>query len=536
MSKAVTSSNTRDCSTYRRRRAKSPIARAHVVLPVAGLLLVALGACSSQSSGPTSSSSGSGTSGKLVIAASASMSSLDPQGGSGLGFWSLLMNYGNVSEGLVSLDGQTSTLHPDLATSWSYVTPTVLRLKLRHGVAFQDGTPFNAAAVVANVNHIRSPKTAADSGGYWAPITAVRADDNYTVDITTAKPDPVLLRALPAMMMLSPKTITGSGDIGTHIIGTGPYEISSATASEIIVKRNPHYWGPKPPFSEVDVESISAASARVAALSTGSVDIGYDIPTTSVAQVPKIVASPDRDQVNWRINAVGGITADPRVREALNLAVNANQIRLALLGSKYSSPDLGQPVPPSVFGYNPHVSAYPYDPQKAHQLLQQAGVLGKTIEMVSTERYAQVNEFTQAAAQQIEAVGLHVQIKLTDNQSWLNDLLNTKASAPAVVLCGAGSELEDGGIVFGETVDPAGQISQFPFSSIPSFNAAYQASNTEVNPAKRLADLQAAMLAWHQANAYLSGYFADSIWGAQKNISWHVRGDNTIVFSTVRRS
>jgi peptide/nickel transport system substrate-binding protein len=486
-----------------------------------------------------SSRSASGHSKTLTIAASQALASLDPDGIGGLGYWPLLINYGNVSEGLVGLNGESATVLPVLATSWKWVTSTTLEFHLRPNVKFQDGSPFNAQAVIANVNRVRNPKTGADTLGYFEAITGVKAVSSVVVDLTTKSPDPILVRELSALMILSPKTISGANatkaSLGNNVVGTGPYELVSVTPEQVTMKAFPGYWGQQPSFSHVNVLPLPDVSTRMAALSTSAVQIAYDVPIALAKQAPKIVAVPGPDIVDWRINAIGGITKDPRVREGINLAVNRTKIVKALLGV-YGKPDYGQPVAPGVFGFNPAVKAPPYNPTKAHSLFKEAGVLGKTIDLITSERFAESNEYAEAAAQEIDAAGLNVKVVIDDETTWLNVMVNTKPSAPAMLLIGPGSELRDAGIALAATAIPASGISEFPYSVYPLFLKYFNASTTQLNDSKRGADLRLAIAQWNKANAYLYGYQDVLVWGAQKNISWFPRSDNELTFSTVHYS
>src|SRR5215831_15344301 len=209
------------------------------VLGVALLVMLALAGCGGSS---TNATSGPKTGGTLVVGLNADVTTLDPLLSSSLYDREV---YFNIYEPLVITDAQNN-IKPDLATSWSYSSPTQLVFTLRSGVQFQDGTPFNAAAVVTNINRIL---TTASSPRHseLATVASVTAVDDTHVQFNLARPFAPLLATLSdrAGMMLSPAVLASGADIANAPVnaGTGPFEFVSWTkGSQLQVKKNPHYW------------------------------------------------------------------------------------------------------------------------------------------------------------------------------------------------------------------------------------------------------------------------------------------------------
>lgn len=502
--------------------------RAAILVAVLAAVASTIAGCGGSSSSNTSSTANK----TLTIGMSQAVTSLDDEGSNGGLFWPLLLATGNVAEGLTELNGQSSVVYPDLATSWQFVNPTTFRLFLRHGVTFQDGTAFNAAAVVANFRRILNPKVASNNAPLLDGVVNIQASGNYTVDLVTKGPDPILPDYLAELPIYSPASIHTTADLGSRIIGTGPYEIASATSSEVILKAFPKYWGSPPTFKQVKILAIPSDSARIAALQAGEVDIAYDIPVQNVKSVSKVIAAEGPDVADWRMDGTGGLTKDPRVREAIQLAVDRNAIRLALFGPNYAAPDNANPVAPNVFGYNPAVTAPAPNPSLAHKLLQEAGVLGKTIHIVSAEADPGANEFSQAMAQQLEAVGMKVSLRLVDNTTWINALTDLKGTNELVYV-GEGSEQMDAGVTMTLVDAQGGSITQFPFNAYPQFMQELDAASTQLNTAQRLKDIQAAIATVNSANYFLYGYIPYEIYGVQQNLTFQTRHDKVIQFATV---
>ena len=195
----------------------------------------------------TASSSG----GTLIVGSTTPVETLDIQDGTV--FESLQQVY-PLYNSLVEV-GQKGQLTPGLATAWSVASDDKsLTLTLRHGVKFTDGSPLNAQAVVFNLERETSSKnqyhkycTCTSPMQWLSTLATATATGTYSVKLTFASPSAYAtlwnLTAIPGMMM-SPAAIEKYGSkIGTHAVGTGPYELVSwAPGSPLVLQRNPDYW------------------------------------------------------------------------------------------------------------------------------------------------------------------------------------------------------------------------------------------------------------------------------------------------------
>src|SRR5262249_39562356 len=133
-----------------------------------------LTACGSSSSSPSNAAKGGDD--PVVVMGSLEFSGIDPQGANGQSFWALLINSGNATEGLTRLDGTSPDVKPALATSWEWTDgkDTKMTVKLRDGVKFQDGTPFDSDAVVKNFERVLNPDTKTAIADWVEPIKSVK--------------------------------------------------------------------------------------------------------------------------------------------------------------------------------------------------------------------------------------------------------------------------------------------------------------------------------------------------------------------------
>lgn len=501
--------------------------------------LVASGIVAGCGSSKPASSAAKADGGKSVtVMGSLEFSGIDPHGANGQSFWALLINSGNATEGLTRLDGTSPDVKPALATSWEWTDhkDTKMTVVLRKDVKFQDGTPFDSDAVVKNFERVLNPATKTAIADWVEPIKSVKAAGPNTVNIVTKRSTPNLPVDLTAVMMIAPSQLSSPKEITGKIIGTGPYVIDAVSPQAIVLKKNPDYWGTLDPAApaQVTVRTSTEAATRVAAVKSGEAQIAFDIPPELAKSVPKTVVTPALEMVNWRLNGVSGITKDLRVRQALVLGTDRELIRKTVVGDKYSAACTGNDVPKGVFGFNPNLPAPPYDPEKAKQLLTDAGVMGKTVQIVGSARYAKSVEGTQAIAQQIEKLGMKVKLEIRDTQGWLDVLYAGKANTVPVVLHGAGSETWDALATYSKGPATGSPISEFPADEFPLFDQYLRQAAVTIDDKAREALLFKVAEQFNDAYAFICGWTPSSVYGAENNVDWAVRRDNQIEFATIR--
>jgi peptide/nickel transport system substrate-binding protein len=295
-----------------------------------------------------------------------------------------------IYESLLEWSSEEGGHVPRLAESWE-VTPDGLHytFHLREDVQFHDGTPFDAAAVVDNImrqideNHPgRGTGEYRLARAYLAAVEDVTALDEYTVQFTLSDPVASLLDWLttPAGWMISPAAITEYGDdLATNPVGTGPFKFVEYRADErLVMQANDDYWGGRPEIDNLVFLPIVDAQARVAALEAGTahfvLDVAPDVAEELKADPGYALTESLTPQI-WFLalnqNTVP-IFEDKRVRQAMNYAVDKRAIVDDVLkgsgvvaASQFSE----------VFGdwYDPTIEPYPYDPDRARELLAEAG-------------------------------------------------------------------------------------------------------------------------------------------------------------------
>ena len=291
----------------------------------------------------------------------------------------------NIFETLVEFDTDSTDLIPGLAKEWEASEDGLTyTLKLQEGVKFHDGTDFNAEAVVKNFERWGGgdkEKYYYYNSQFGDLITGVKAVDATTVEITTAEPIAPFFKnlAMSPFAIASPAALEKHGDkFMENPVGTGPFKFSEWKRNETItIVKNEDYWKEGlPKLDSVIYKVIPENSARLNALNAGEVDIiegvNYsDLPSIESNENLQVFQRPSLNVAYLGLTATRGPLKDKLVRQALNYAVDkSNIIDQFYMGS--AEPAIN-PMPPVVAGYNDEVEDYPYDPEKAKELLKEAG-------------------------------------------------------------------------------------------------------------------------------------------------------------------
>jgi ABC-type transport system substrate-binding protein len=299
----------------------------------------------------------------------------------------------NVYDCLVLYDLGATTIRPGLAESWDISEDGLTyTFHLRQGVEFHDGDPFNADAVVAWFNSIKegAPGSQYDatrmvyiSDFYTNWIDAVEKVDDATVNMVLHQPYAPLLAnlAIPKASMISPSALAkGLDALATNPSGTGPFKLARpedwTRDTQMVLEANPDYWGGAPKVDQLILKVIPEGSSRLQQVETGELDIAWALTPEDVERTrdnPDLVVVEDAGlNTNW-VNF--NVTLEPftskEVRQALNYAINKEELSEGLYNGNMVP--AGGVLPPVDWAYNPDLKSYPYDPDKATELLATAG-------------------------------------------------------------------------------------------------------------------------------------------------------------------
>lgn len=345
--------------------------------------------------------------------------------------WSNVAN--SVFEGLVNRDNDLK-INPGLATSWDYLNDKTLQFKLRKGVKFQNGEDFNADAVVFTFDRLLGPegKKGPQQSNYTS-IDHVEKVDDYTVNFILKTKDPVLITKLAGYgaVIVPPKYIKEKGQqyFAEHPIGTGPYKMTSYKKdSQVDLEKFDGYWqADKPKINKVVFRIIPESSTRLADFQTGAIDIMKNVEISQTETVKGLsyatlqnVASPTVYSLKFDVSQKP--MDNVKVRQAVNYAVDKEALIQQVLNGYGKEISTFQST--LSFGNNESLKPYSYDPEKAKQLLKEAGVGSDTsLDMYIGGSNATFKEIAQAVAAYLEQVGLKVNIKTVDSSTLTSDLV-----------------------------------------------------------------------------------------------------------------
>lgn len=332
----------------------------------------------------------------LRIGIKSEPSSLDPQ-------FHVLSTNMQVSfamfDPLVMMDPQLKP-QPALAESWNAVSDTAWEFHLRKDAKFSDGSPLTAGDVVFTFDRIpKVPNSPTAFTLFTRQIAKVEAVDEHTVRITTKQPYPLLITDLANLPIMSKAAASGPApegkatvelNRGEGLVGTGPYKfVSWQKGADLVLERNPNYWGKAPEWDKVVYRPMTNPAARAAALLSGDIEMMEDPPTANLEQFEgnpalTLAKAPGARIVYIALDQKGEPSAgiqgtgdknplmDKRVREALSLAIDRKAIVARVMGGVAIA--TGDLVPEPMAGANSDLQAAPAaDPDKAKALLAEAG-------------------------------------------------------------------------------------------------------------------------------------------------------------------
>jgi peptide/nickel transport system substrate-binding protein len=429
--------------------------------------------------------------------------------------------WGSVMEALIDADYDKRGYRGLLAESWE-MKGNKLQFKLRKGVRFHDGTPFTAKDVVASYKRILI-----DKQSLMAPslqnIKEMDTPDDLTVLLTLKKVDATALEDLNNRPIMKQAVAEKMGEADNPPIGTGPFKfVSWDRSGQFVIRRNENYWGEPPKIDEIIYKVIQEDAARIAALEAGQLDLISNVPPHEVARL--------KSNPRLRVQPVQGLRPiflvlspaykpldNVKVRRAITHAIDRERIIKHILeGNAYQLSGL---LSPQVFGYEPSAKAFPYDVEKAKQLMIEAGFPnGFEIDYYSpTGRYPKDREIALVIVEQLSKVGIRANLKTPEWSIFNTEYKNGKYP---VYLTGRGS-LTDADALF-QQYFRTGTTKRVLGYSNPKLDEILDAEQQTFDPKKRekllweahkiiLEDAPAVPL-WNSMDIY--AHRADLVWTA----------------------
>jgi peptide/nickel transport system substrate-binding protein len=315
--------------------------------------------------------------GKLVVALSSDIGTLDTQG------HNVRINYivgWHLYDNLVARDQKTMEIKPHLAESWRLIDDRTWEFKLRKGVQFDNGELFDAECVKFSFERALEPKSPIRPSFSW--VKEARVLDSHTVRLICQNPYPPALERLVNFQILPPRWVKERGnDISTQANGTGPYRLKEwKRGVHLILEAKENYWKGAPAVQTIVFRPIKEISTQISELLTGGVDIIRDVPPDQIAMIENSgaarVSKAPTLRVLWLAMDVDGRAGkspvqDLKVRQAISHAIDIDTIIKTVMNGNATR--TAGVLNPQHFGYDKSLeNPYPYNPEKARQLLKDA--------------------------------------------------------------------------------------------------------------------------------------------------------------------
>ncbi|WP_153772282.1 ABC transporter substrate-binding protein [Labrenzia sp. CE80] len=345
-----------------------------------------------------------------------------------------------VWDGLIYRDPDTNEYKGNLATAWEWIDDTTLEFKLREGVTFHNGEPFNADDVVFTVNYVADEANGVKTQRNVNWMKSAEKIDDYTVRIHLKNAFPAAIEFLSGPVSMYPDEYyaeAGPSGMGLKPVGTGPYKVTEVVPGQhFVLEANEAYHDSpkgKPTIKNIDIRTIPDVNTQMAELFSGSLDLIWQVPADLAERLSAMeqftVANESTMRVGYLVMDAAG-RSDPetpfkdiRVRQAVNHAIDRETLVSALLKGK--SQVVWTPCFPSQFGCDQDVTQYDYNPEKAKELLAEAGYP----DGFTTDFYAYRNrDYAEAITLYLNAVGIKTNFKMLQ-YSALREL-NMKGEVP----------------------------------------------------------------------------------------------------------
>jgi len=478
----------------------------------------------------------------------------------------------NISDALVYNNQVTGEIEPRLAASWEVVGDRTWRFELNPGAVFGDGTAISAADVIFSICRVRNiPDSPGPFISFIETISDIRPDGEGAILIDTHGPDPVLLESLSTIGIVrypGDEALTfdlqecgndnwiasNTFNNGEMEAGIGPYRVAEYRRGiDIVLERNDSYYGNLPHYARVEVQAIPENGARIAALLSGRVDVIDGVPVNAIDQIfdnadLELISAPasrliffafdQEGEPSPKISGTDGVNPlkDVRVREALNLAVDRNQIVNTIMEG--IAEQASSIVMATIFGANPDLAHYPFDPDRARELLTEAGYPDGFSMTISapTGRYRNDSEVGQAVTQMVAQIGIDVDLETFPQSVYFDRANNFEYS---MYLAGASADTGEGLSQLMNLVHTRdgerglGGANRGRYSS-EEVDSLLSKALVTLDPEARRQMLQQAQAIVYEDHGYMPLYHEVAVWAARNDIHFEPNASQLNIFYTAR--
>jgi len=367
----------------------------------------------------------------IVIAVDSPPRTMNPHGSDADANLSVMAN---LFEGLLQRKAPEGKLVPALAERYEHPDLLTWKFYLRKGVKFHNGNPFTAEDVKFSFERLSNPEVS-EFINTGKSIASIEIVDDYTAVIKTKEPIPWFANNLHQIYIMDKESTEARdpGEVGVKAIGTGAYKfVEWVKGSYLKLEANEDYWEGAPPIKKVELRPIVESSTRFAALASGQVDLVSGVPVELYEQIIKnknlkVLKRPARRIIFLALgNKPGSPTADIRVRKAMYMAINEDEIIEKIMRG-HAAP-AAQISDPATIGHNPTLTRLRYNPEMAKKLLKEAGYeKGFEITLAGpNDRYMQDEQIAEAVVKYLAKVGIRAKLDVKPKSIFFPEVTGAK--------------------------------------------------------------------------------------------------------------
>jgi peptide/nickel transport system substrate-binding protein len=430
--------------------------------------------------------------------------------------------YRNIFDNLLRRDSKTLEIIPWVAESWEQTSPTAWEFVIREGIQFHNGEPLQASDVVFSLERILDPAFGSPQFANFSTIKEVETDGSV-VTITTHEPSPTLLTQLVNLSVVPESYVKehGNDHFNLNPVGSGAYILEKwDRGNEIVLNANPDYWKGEPSIKKVVFRAVPNAASRIADLQSGLADIVFPISPDDVQNIEqnpdlKVLSTPTERVTYLAFNVLGDTpTKSEEVRKAIAYGVNYEEMMSALLGGYGDK--VNSVLTPFSFGYIESIEGYEYNPEKAKELLNQAGYSdGLTLDFATSPAYDQ--RVIQAVQGDLSKIGIEVNIVNTDHATYLQNIQSENRNWGSIRMgnwsCAC---LDADGTIY--PLFRTGSV--WSSYSNEDFDKAVDAARTTTDESERLAAYENGFKILHDEVPGIGLWQLHQLYGASKNLNW----------------
>lgn len=431
----------------------------------------------------------------------------------------------NVYEPLVKVDSDL-TIRPSLALSWGLIDDTTWQFNLRKNIKFHDGTDFDVNDALVSIRRAMS-YSGSELVEQMATIKDMQIIDGSTFQIKTKSPDPLLLQKLSTVLVI-PSEYENKELI--QPIGTGSYKYDSWDKEKGIMRfvSFENYWGKKAKFANVKMLSITDKSDRVNSFLKGDAELLTFVPSDTANVIKEqgfnLATVPTLEVQSLMFNSGSKLLKDPLARQAVVSSIDKNSF-VSKLGD-YVKP-IDQFVSNGIFGFNPNISSQKFDLTEAQNLISQAKLKGKTLQLHLPLGLDILGDFVR---KQMENVGVNVIVSYLESDKFLESLNKGKAD---IYFLGFKSELGDAVDFLSTVVSSNGVFNTFNYKNA-NVDYLINLALTSMNPDHRRDSMQEAMKIIVQDDVFGIPLFEyETIFAFDDKISFTPRLDGLVYFDEI---